>query len=503
MAAGNQAAKSTQPTYGNWRKPRTGGVVGQLTLGPSIMLLVGLAVVVVVSMASIWVGLGLALVLGVVVLALSIPDRHGRTTAQRLFAGAAYRRAHKRGTTLYRSGPLGRIPSGNFELPGLAAGSELTEARDAYDRPFALLTYPRTNHHVVVLSCDSDGAALVDQEQVDLWVAHWGQWLAGLAHEPGLVGASVTVEAAPDTGIRLRREVEGQISADAPELAREVLAAVVDTYPAGSAQITTRIALTYSGAARDGRPRRTADEMALDLANRLPGLTSALDMTGAGAARPMTAEQLSEAVRVAYDPSVSVLIEEARTRGGSHLTWDDAGPADADEYQDGYWHDGACSVTWQMSGAPRGEVYSNVLTRFLLPHPDVARKRVTLLYRLHDPASATRVVEADRRNASVRADQTTNGRARESVEKLAADQSAREEATGAGVTRFGLLATATVLDRAQLPMAVAAVENLSGPARIVLRRVRASQASAFAAALPIGLVLPLHLAVPQAVRDAM
>src|SRR2546426_183805 len=83
---------------------------------------------------------------------------------------------------------------------GLAASSRLHEAHDAYGRPFALLTVPATNHHTVVLTCNADGASLVDREQIDTWVAYWGQWLAALGMEPGLVSASVTVEAAPDTG---------------------------------------------------------------------------------------------------------------------------------------------------------------------------------------------------------------------------------------------------------------------------------------------------------------
>ncbi|SEF16345.1 hypothetical protein SAMN05428942_7247 [Streptomyces sp. 2112.2] len=493
---------SHQPTYGNWRKPRTAGV-GSLGLAPTVLLLCGLAVVVIVSMFSIIAGMAMGLVVVLMVAPLAVRDRHGRTTGQRLLARWSFRDAKRRGSNLYRSGPLGRTPYGTHTLPGLAAQSVMTEAQDAYGRPFGLLHYTRSNHFVVVLSCDADGSALVDQSQVDTWVAHWGTWLAGLAHEPGLVGASVTVEAAPDSGIRLRQEVEGQIVADAPELARQALTDLMETYPAGSAQITTRIALTYSGAARDGRPRRTAEDFAVEIGNRLPGLTGGLDMTGAGAAWPMTAEQLSEAVRVAYDPTVAVLVEQARTRGGTQLTWDDAGPVSHDEYAESYRHDAAWSVSWAMSSAPRGEVFSNVLTRFLLPHRDIARKRVTLLYRPHDPASATQIVERDRKDAAIRAAQTSATRARDDVEQRAAEQSAREEATGAGVTRFGLIATATVTDKAQLPMATAAVENLAGPARIALRPVYGSQASAFAAALPIGIVLPLHLAVPQAIRDAM
>ncbi|MEJ8662306.1 SCO6880 family protein [Streptomyces sp. MS1.AVA.4] len=496
------AGPAAQRTYGNWRRPRTAGL-GQLGLAPTLLMLGGLCVVVLAMLASIMLAVALAGLLVLVLAPLTVRDRHGRTLLARMSTRLAWRRSVSTGSNLYRSGPLGRTGHGTCTLPGVAASSVLSEAQDSYGRPFALLTYPHSNHHVITLTCDADGAALVDQSQIDVWVAYWGQWLAGLATEPGLVGVSVTVETAPDSGLRLQHEVHSNLASDAPDLARTMLEQVLDEYPAGSAQISTRVALTYSGAARPGHPRRTVDDMAVDLGNRLPGLTSALSMTGAGAARPMTAVELAEAVRVAYDPAVATLVEEARGAGGSGLTWQDAGPQGAEERWDSYRHDSAWSVTWAMSEAPRGEVLSSVLTSMLVPHPDVARKRITLLYRPHDPASAARIVERDRRDARFRATQTAQGRARDDQALQAAEQSAQEEASGAGVVRFALLATATVATADDLPRAMAATDNLSAPARIALRPVTGSQASAFAACLPIGLVLPLHLTVPASIRDNM
>jgi hypothetical protein len=500
MAAGDVTAPRQDRTYGNWRKPQTAGI-GSLGLGATAVLLGGLCLVVLAMLSSVWLAIGVTVVLAMVLTPLAVKDRHGRTLMMRIGSRMGWRRAVKTGSYLYRSGPLGRTGMGTCQLPGLAASSTLSEAQDAYGRPFAMLTYPGTNSHVVVLTCDADGASLVDQDQVDVWVAHWGQWLANLANEPGLVGASVTIETAPDTGTRLRQEVKANTADDAPPLAREMLAEVLQTYPAGSAQISTRIALTYSGAARQGHDRRSPEQMAVDLGNRLPGLTSALAMTGAGPARPMTGTQLAEAVRIAYDPSVATLVEESQNTGGSGLTWQDAGPIGTEERWASYRHDSAYSVTWSMSEAPRGQILSSVLTGLLLPAEDIARKRVTLLYRPHDPASATRIVERDRKDARFRALQHKQGRARDDAALLAAEQSAREEATGAGVVRFAMLVTATVTQAAHLPRARAALDNLAAPARITLRPVTGSQAAAFAAALPIGLVLPQHLLLPSSVRD--
>jgi hypothetical protein len=500
------AAEPPQPrkplTYGNWRKPKTAGL-GPLGLASTIVLLGGLIVVVLSMLISMLLAIALSVLVVMAVAPLALTDRHDRTLLTRLVVRFGWRHARKSGAYLYRSGPLGRTGHGTCTLPGLAVSSTMSEAQDAYGRPFGMLSYPSSNHHVVVISCAADGDALVDEHQIDVWVAHWGEWLAGLAVEPGLVGAAVTVETAPDSGLRLQQEVNGQLSHSAPQLARDMLAEAMETYPAGSAHITTRIALAYSGAARDGRARKDNDAMALLLGQQLPHLTSRLGMTGAGTARPMSATEITEAVRTAYDPAVAPLVEEAQEHGGSGLTWEDAGPAGTEESWEHYRHDSAWSTTWQMSEAPRGEVVSSVLTKLLVPHPDIDRKRITLHYRPHDPATAARIVERDVLVATFRAGQQKVAKARSTVAVQSAEQSAQEEAMGAGVVRFALSVTATVSDFERLPQAVAAVDNLAPQTRLRLRRVAGSQASAFAATLPIGLVLPHHLTVPASIRDQL
>lgn len=492
----------TPRTYGNFRKPRASGLRG-LSLGATLLLFGGLIAVVLTTLISLWAALALAAVLAVAMAPLAVRDRHGRTLLQRLAVRLAWWRTTSAGGHLYRSGPLGRAGYGSCRLPGLAAQSTLTEARDGYGRPFALITIPATNHHTVVVSCDADGAALVDERQVDTWVAHWGRWLATLGTEPGLVAASVTVETAPDPGVRLQQEIGANAAEDAPELARAMLRQVLADYPSGSAQIATRIALTYSGAARPGAPRRSAEDMAVHVGTRLPGLTAGLSMTGAGTAVPLTATELAEAVRLAYDPTVAPLVEEARASGGTGLTWDEAGPTAAQEAWDHYRHDGVFSVTWAMTEAPQGEAFSNVLTGLVQPHRDIARKRVTLLYRPHTQAEGARVVQQDYKNALFAAQQSPIGQARDEAEVLATRKTTEEQAQGHGVIRFGLLVTATVNSAEELPGAAAAVDNLAPAARIAVRPVYGSQAAAFAAALPLGLVLPLHTALPQTMRDAL
>lgn len=485
-------------TYGNWRKPTSPGI-GRLGLLGTLILLGGLVTAVLAMLMSLMAGIVVMVVTAVVLAPLLIQDRHGRTALQAMTARIAWWRGRSQGWHLYRSGPLGITAHGSFRLPGLLAPSKLVTAQDSYGRPFAMVVMPQTGHYTAVLECGADGAALVDQDQVDTWVAHWGQWLASLSFEPGLVAASVTIETAPDLGHRLEREVSTSLAPDAPALAAQALREIITTYPSGSAQVSTRIAVTYSAMPRPGAKKRTLEEMAREVGTRLPGLTSNLAMTGAGTARPMTAEDLTAAVRIAYDPDTQRLLEAADP---GELSWDDAGPAAAQEAWDHYRHDSGLSITWGMSEAPRGEVLSNVLTGLVSPHRDIARKRVTLLYRPHDPGTAARIVERDRKDARFRIS-GANAAARDAIAVAAADQSAREEAKGAGLVRFAMLVTATVRSADDLKTAAAAIDTLAPPARVQLRRVYGAQAAAFAAALPVGIVLPSHLQVPSIIRETM
>lgn len=497
-----ETVRSKPRTYGNWRKPTSPGLLG-LGMAPTLGLLAGLIVVIFSLLISMVLAVIVIVVMCLVLGPLTMHDRHGRSGMQWLSARLAWAMAKSRGQHLYRSGPIGRTPPGTCQLPGLAAKTRLYEALDAYKRPYGLLHIRSVNDFTVVLQCDADGAALVDDDQVDTWVAYWGQWLSTLGNEAGLVAASITVETAPDTGERLRDEITGHLRPDAPELARRVLTKVMHDYPEGAARITTRIALTFEGRARASGKQRTAAEMAAEIGTRLPALSSGLSMTGAGTAVPMTAAQIAAAVRVAYDPTVAILVDRARSEGGAGLRWSEAGPFAAQESWDHYRHDSAFSITWAMSDAPRGEVFATVLQRLLAPHEDILRKRVTLLYRPHDPGMAARIVERDIRDARFKANQTNKTSARDSVALTSAEQTALEEATGAGLLRFGMLVTATVDRFDKLDLAASAVDNLSSSARLVLRRAYGAQASSFAAALPLGLVLPRHVRVPQTLREAM
>lgn len=497
------ASTTSARTYGNWRKPASAGILGLGTVGTVILMVGIIATIIALAVAGIPGGLISGAIVGTSLALLMIKNKHGNTMLSMVANRVGWERARAARHDVYRSGPLGRAAWGKFQLPGLAAASQLSEYQDSYGRPFALLFYPSTKHYTVIFNAEPDGASLVDDDQVDSWVAHWGQWLASLGHEPGIVAASVSVETAPDTGTRLRNEVERNVHKSSPPLSQAMLAEVVETYPEGSAVVTARIALTFKGTDRTGKKRDEA-EMARELASRLPSLTQSLNATGAGAARPLMAQELCEAIRIAYDPIVAPMIDEARANGTPpEISWTDVGPAATQSFWDKYRHDSAWSMSWTMSQAPRGEVFSSVLSQLMSPHNDVDRKRVTLLYRPVDAATAAKMVESDKRNAQFRATATAKPSARIMTDLVAADRTAQEEAKGAGLVNFGLVVSATVTNREKLPDMTAAIENLGASARILLRPAYGSQDAAFLASLPLGLVLSSHVAVPTALRESL
>lgn len=479
-------------------------MLGLGSLGTAVLLAGLVIVVIVVALTNLFGGLIAALPVAGLLLMVVIRDKHGLNAGDKIGERIGWVRQRSRREHVYRSGPLGRTPWGTFQLPGLAASTRLSQFEDSYGRPFALVEVPTKNTFCVVLGCDPDGSALVDQEQIDAWVAHWGIWLSQLADEAGLEAASVTIETAPDTGSRLRREVLSNVDDQAPDFARAVMAEAVDRYPSGSSTISAYVALTFRATSRTGSRRRQAEEMGRDLASRLPGITGSLAGTGAGAVRLVAADELCELIRVAFDPSAAALIDRAHAEGEPvDLRWSDVGPAAHQASWGTYRHDAAVSVTWSMTSAPRGQVQSQILERLLRPSGDITRKRVTLLYRPIDAAAAAALVETDVRAANFNLTNSNRPSARAVLDRRAAEQTASEEASGAGLVNFGMLVTATVTNEDQLPDAVATVESLGATARLRLRRAFGAQDVAFAACLPLGLMLERYLAVPSQVRSRL
>jgi hypothetical protein len=490
---------TAQITYGNIRKPNQGGLFG-LPLGAVVGLFPLVLMMIALAATNQWTGAGLTtLVMGAVVLPAIVPARQGRTLYQRWGLRLAHSASQKAGHNVNIAGVTGRTPDGKCRLPGLLAPSVLTDQQDSYGNPFGLITLPHHRHHTIVIDAYAEGSEF-DQNVLESKVAHWGAWLANLDIEGAVVGASVTVETAPDSGLRLRRMLVGNVVAGAPQFALATVGAITAENRADAPAITTRIAITFSGRGDRDVKDRTTTEMAVDISNRLPALLAGLRSTGAGTTvRLCTAQDITDFTRAAFDPSSALAIEEARADGGTHLTWDEAGPVFHQDGFDVYRHDRAYSTTFEMAEGPRGIFYSNCLQRLLAPQRDIDRKRVTLLYR--PVPNSAQVVEKNINSTIFTTSGSRRQTARGQQDMAAAKQAAVEEAAGAGLVRFGMIVTVTTTDPERLAKATRAVTSLVGSARLKLRVALGNQAVAFAAGLPLGVVLPEHTLLPTAVRD--
>ncbi|MFK3978842.1 SCO6880 family protein [Micromonospora sp. NPDC050397] len=488
-------------TYGNWRRPRKAGL-GSFGLVGTVGVFGGLVVVLLASMFSIAAAIMMA-VLGAVVLGpLAIRTQDGRNIYDMLAVRLGWSRRRANRSTVYVSGPLSSRPGGRFRPPGMLSRVTMLEGLDPYDRRFGVLHHHHRDLYTIVLGCEPDGGSLVDEDQVDVWVAQWGDWLARLAHEPDLRGASVIVETAPDPGTRLASEVLTRISPSAPAAARRVMEEVVERYPDASSEMNTYVTLTYG---LRGASRRGSGDVLTDLALRIQGLVSGLVSAGGGAAAPLSAERIAEVVRVAYDPAVAADVLDARAaHGGTGLEWSDAGPAAAVETVNAYHHDSGISRSWLLTLAPRGTVRSSVLRGLLDPTSSIRRKRVALLYRPIDPATSAKIVEGDRRAAQFMAN---SGRgpvqARAISEVAAAEQTAAEEAAGAGLVEFSMIVTVTVDSLEEIPDANATMRNLLGATRLSMRPADRMHAAAFSCALPVGILPWEQTLIPRELQEAL
>ncbi|MEW2383662.1 SCO6880 family protein [Micromonospora sp. NPDC047707] len=476
-----------QRTYGNWRLGRGAGLFG---LGPVgtiaafLVMVLAAALLPVSTLAAL-----VTAVTGLLVLAPLAVRVNGRTGFQVITARVAWWLARSRRHHIYVSGVASKVTAAH-QLPGVLARSEVYEVETGRSGVVAVVVVPQSRHYTVTLRCAPEGMDLVDQAVIDARVGHLASWLAALSREPQLVQAQDTVEPTPDPGTRLAAEVAATSRPDAPSLALQVLNDVVQSYPAGSATVDTRVSLTYT--APPGRSM-SHEDVCREVAARLPNLHAGLTgATGSGIV-PMSARSLAAVVRAAYDPAAALdLAREPQLTPN----WTQAGPVATRESWDSYRHDSGVSRTWCMVEAPRGVVYSRLFARLTDPDPQLLRKRVTMIYRPYSPGEAARLVESDKRDARFLAGKKHRPSARDLTDLAAAEQAAEEEAAGAGVTRFTVLVTATVADEKQLDEATGVIQARAGEARLVLRPMYGCQAAGFAAGLPAGVVLPTHATIP-------
>lgn len=489
----------TRRLYGNWIASASSGIGGFGFIGTAVML-GGAAVTMVALLVGGW---GPALLVGVLCLAAFVLTTR---TARAVGTWIGYQMARVEGSHQWRSGMFSRQLS-TARLPGMLGRLELIEASDPFGVPFVVVRNPHGDGDLwtVVLRCVADGPWMQDQPQVDAWVAAYAGFLGALGQDPSVVCAKAITDTAPDPGGKLARSVTATRSEQAPDVARAVIDECLAEYPAASSENSTLIEVTYDGKTLHRKAER--DVILSELGRRVPGLRGRLEAAGGGAVTMVTVAELPVMVRAAYDPAAQPFLEAAAIAGHQQVVeWEEAGPVASQEAWDHLLHDSGKSVTWEMVEAPRSAVTERSLTGLLSPSPDFARKRVALIYRPHTPASAARVSESDVDTAVFNAEQGKKRVTARARLRVASTERSRDEvASGAGMVRFSLLVTATVLagERGDLDQAVASVEGSAGAVLMRLRRCYGTQAAAFATTLPVGLVPWKHTMIPDQIRELM
>ena len=472
-------------TYGGWRRRRGLGLAGLGTtatffaLGAALVFLLAASirpdVLVYFAPPAVLIGL------------VSLVRIGGRPVAVVLLSRVRWWWSTLRGYTRYRAGIVVDHPRA-FQLPGVLAPLTLLSAEDGYGSRYGVVWDRRTGFLTATLSLTPASPWLADRDEADAWVASWGGWLASLGHLPAVRWVTVTVETAPSPGATLFDAVASSIKPDAPQEAQEILGQLVASAPAASAEVDTRVSVTFD-------PKRTQakdlTQAIAELGRILDSLAGRLGGCGVAVTGRMNAAQIAGTVRTAFDPHSRAEVSRALGQPDSSelLGWADAGPVHAVEHPNRYEHDGGTSITWAWQEPPRQSVHSDVLARLLAPGP--YPKRVTLQYRALDSATASRVLQNEVNAAAFRAQvKQRTGRdetAHDAWDAARARQAAAEEAAGAGLCLVSLYATVTVTDPEQLPHAIADVESAGDSSKIRLRVLWGGQAAGFATTLPCGI----------------
>lgn len=504
-----EEVESKEVGYGNLIEPKLPGF-GRLGFFASAFLVLAAVMLMVLCLFSLVLAALWALFSVVVVAPAAFPTKDGYGRYWIFFRRRSHAASERSGRSRLQQGLVGYVPDGQCRLPGAAASTRLWRGYDIHDREFAMVVWPEAALYSVVLEAFPEGLSGVDKETMDSYVEYWAAWQGQLNTNEEVVGAAVVVETTPDSGRRLRRTIHRGRVTDAPELARTITEQIKQEYRVGSPVTRVWITLTLSGVAAvgddsDGGEQRTPAEMSDLLGDLLPMWSGSLDLTGAGSGcRPCTVEQICDSTRVAFDPSVSELVEEAQLRSqadpdveGTGITWEQAGPIAQHNAYDRYEHEGHLSRTWQMKEPPRGVFFAQTLQSMLLPHKDIARKRVAILYRPESPAMSAQAAENDIKKATFKATQGRRAKAAASVELKAAEKTSMQVALGAPLIRVGLLVTVTAPDEEALKRASRAVKTgLSAQARIALRLPKGGQDYNFVAALPLGMTPQVALRNP-------
>ncbi|MGO2519969.1 MAG: SCO6880 family protein [Microbacterium sp.] len=506
----------SEQLYGNVQVPRYARTMGLAMASVFLVIVGGVSTFLLMQVFAVPIHFAaIALLLAIAgVWFLETGRKQGRTRLERAVGKHMFRKAKKKRTTTYLSGPTSQMPDGSYRAPGLLASTAMFEGSDHLGRPFAFLWDEVKRTGTVFFTAASSGMDLQDQEVIDFLVSGWGGYL----HQAGTLAAleqvSVTVTSLRDTGERLPAAVaEHRSRVDAaavPSFAREAVDEIVADVNAGTGRVDARIAVTFSGSpdADQGLDARSREELMGEVMVHLPAMVEQLELSGGGVVSYLAAQEMIDTTYVAYNPESAVAVEQARLSGvGTGLTWEEVGPVVADANRsDRYEHSGGYSQTFQVWKPPAGVFRESSLMALLKPDDISEQKRVTILYRPMTPEqSQTRV-----QTAVADADYETNQKGRKATgAQLASAARAKKteaeiSASGATLIRFSFIITVTVMDPALLRRVPSMVRNAAQTGvQLSVRPSTGNEDASFAIGLGLGVVPAKWATISPQLRQAL
>lgn len=502
-------------TYAVGHKPRSMGI-GPFGMIGTVLLTIGCLFVIVLMAVNQVTAVVFGVIWGLLLLTTAVKDKHGSSVLDRVNGRIGFRRQVRRSGSrkegaVYQPGVLTHL--GTHRLPGVLADSEIHEYETTTGERFTIQEYKNPALFAVTVECDPDGAGLIDDTDNEKTIELYGDWVANLAYQEGLVQLAVTIQTAPDGGSGLRREVEGNRSNRASDLSKAVLNDIVERYPKSASASQAWATFTFRAPKVDrlddgSKPKSAAQVIAQTLQTRLPHLLEGMPETGAGAVQCLTAQEIIEVVRSAYNPQDRKMFDQIRASGVTPpvLDWSHAGPTASRAYFDRYMHSGCTSRTWEMTGFTTDRVISKAFSPLFEGHPDILVSRTTFLYQPIDPARSAIIAETDHKAAEGRAMNSKQVTARQLKQVNEANVARTAEAHGSSLVNYAILHTATVLgvDDKAVKQANAALDRLGPTARLRLRPMDGVHDSGFAQALgPLGMVTGHYLAIPSSMKNGL
>jgi hypothetical protein len=489
MTASN--AQTVTRTYGNWRRSRGLGI-GQLSGGQTLTLF--LAVLVPILCFSFSPVAGLVAGAGSILIAAAVLIRiDGQSAADLTTRRARFGRARRAGWLELSGGVLAEFPRGD-DLPGPMAPIVPLATDDGLGGKQGLLWDRRTGWLTAVIRVSPVGLDLADRSQADIWVASFGAWLATLGYQPMIRHLAVTTDTAPSGGASLRDYIDERLDPDAPASAQAILRELAASAPESSADVDTRVSITFDPSRAHPRPTDLLGAAA-EVTRWLPGIEASLSTVGVTVLGRASVEWLAGRLRLAYDPASRGFADRSGPPEDEMRLWGEAGPIRGQEDWNHWRHDSGISVAWALNEAPRAGVADRILIPLLAPGP--FPRRVTMLYEPFPAGDASSEVEREIISTQVRQQWSARTKRdetqRDRDDRARALQAAREEASGAGVGKFCLYVSTTVANEQSLAAATADVDQRAGQCKIRLRRLHGANLAGFSATLGMG-INPAELA---------